>query len=165
MTFEEWARTGQPRLLRFAVVLCGGRHLAEDVVQEVLLRAHQRWDRISGLEYPDSYLHKMVVNEFLSWRRKWTRIEPRGVIEVVGTAPDPAGDVATRMELLTELCKLPKRQRVVVVLRYLEDQSDAEIAEVLGCTPGTVRGYLSRALARLRVQLSKATVEGAGHAH
>jgi DNA-directed RNA polymerase specialized sigma24 family protein len=54
MTFEEWARTGQDRLLGFAVVLCGGRHLAEDVVQEVLLRAHQRWDHISGLEYPDS---------------------------------------------------------------------------------------------------------------
>jgi RNA polymerase sigma-70 factor (sigma-E family) len=165
MTFEEWAGTGQDRLLRFAVVLCGGRHLAEDVVQEVLLRAHQRWDRIGTLEYPDAYLHRMVVNEFLSWRRKWTRIEPRGVVEVVGTTPDPAGDVTTRMELLTELCKLPKRQRAVVVLRYLEDQSDVEIAETLRCTPGTVRGYLSRALARLRVQLTETTVEGAGHAH
>jgi len=58
--------------------------------------------------YPDSYLHRMVVNEFLSWRRKWARIEPSGVIEVMGTDPDPAGDVTARMELLAALCKLPK---------------------------------------------------------
>jgi RNA polymerase sigma-70 factor (sigma-E family) len=165
MTFDEWARTGQVRLLKFATVLCGGRHLAEDVVQEVLVRVDHKWDSISRMNYPDTYIHRTVVNEFLSWRRKWARIEPRGVIEVVGPAADHANTVANRMELLTELCKLPKRQRAVVVLRYLCDQSDAEIAETLGCSTGTVRGYASRALATLRIQMTPTTVEGAGRAY
>lgn len=162
MTFDQWVRDGRGRLLAFATVLCGGRHLAEDVVQEVLVRVHRKWDFVSGLDYPDAYVRRMVVNEFLSWRRKWARIEPSGLLDVVGSVPDPAGLIAERMELLTELCALPKRQRAVVVLRYLVGQSDAQIAETLGCTEGTVRGYSSRALATLKIQL---TAEVSDHAH
>jgi RNA polymerase sigma factor (sigma-70 family) len=70
--------------------------------------------------------------------------------------PDPAVDHAERDALLAELARLPRRQRAVLVLRYYEALSDAEIADVLGCAPGTVRGYASRALAALRIDLSAA---------
>lgn len=69
-------------------------------------------------------------------------------------APDHADQYSERQALLGELGKLPARQRAVLVLRYYEDRRDAEIAELLGCTPGTVRGYASRALAALRIELS-----------
>lgn len=155
MTFDEWAEHGLRPLLRFATVLCGGKHLAEDVVQDVLIKAHHRWDRIEEADNPGAYLRRMVVNEFLSWRRKWARIIPRAEVDLDdGHAPDLADRQADADELLTELGRLPKRQRAVLVLRYYGGLTDAEIAETLGCSPGTVRGYASRALATLRVELT-----------
>lgn len=153
MTFDDWAHRSLPGLLRFSTALCGGRHLAEDVVQEVLLRASARWDTIGATEHPDAYVRRMVVNEFLSWRRKWSRITPSAEIDG-GTVGDHAVGVVNRDALQAELAKLPKRQRAVLVLRYYCGHSDAEIAEVLGCSAGTVRGYASRALATLRVDLA-----------
>jgi RNA polymerase sigma-70 factor (sigma-E family) len=155
MTFEEFAVARLPALLRYAVVLTGDRGLAEDVVQEVLARAHSRWQRIVQCEQPEQYVRRMVVNEYLSWRRRWGRIVP--VPEVTpppSDAPDHATTHANREALRGELARLPRRQRTVLVLRYYEGLSDSEIADVLGCTSGTVRGYASRALATLRVDLS-----------
>lgn len=76
MTFDEWARARLPALVRFAVALTGDRGLGEDVVQEVLIRAYGRWDRIAGLDQPEAYLRRMVTNEYLSWRRRWARVTP-----------------------------------------------------------------------------------------
>ena len=157
MSFEEVAETGLPRVLRFAGVLTADRDLAEDLVQEVLIRANTRWDRIGAMDRPDLYVRKMIVNEFLSWRRRSWRLVPAGRGTDVGDrqAQDHAFVHAERAALLAELGKLPRRQRAVLVLRYYEGLSDAEIAEALGCTPGTVRGYVSRALAALRVQIGQ----------
>jgi DNA-directed RNA polymerase specialized sigma24 family protein len=77
VTFDEWTRSGLPQLLRFATALCGSGHLAEDVVQDVALKAHRNWARIGAAGNPDAYLRRMVVNEYLSWRRKWSRYVPR----------------------------------------------------------------------------------------
>lgn len=153
MTFEEFAAGRLPALLRFAAVLTGDRAGAEDVVQEVLIRAHRHWDKIGGLDRPELYVRKMIVNEFISSRRRLWRVVPagRGVDLDVRVAPDHAGAHAERQALLAELARLPGRQRAVLVLRYYEGLDDAEIADVLGCAPGTVRGYASRALATLRV--------------
>jgi RNA polymerase sigma factor (sigma-70 family) len=106
----------------------------------------------------------MIVNEWLSWRRRSWRQVPSGAGTDVDTrlTPDPATGHAERDALLAELARLPRRQRAVLVLRYYEALSDAEIAEVLGCAPGTVRGYASRALAALRVDLSGARWPAAG---
>ncbi|MFF0271112.1 SigE family RNA polymerase sigma factor [Kribbella sp. NPDC004536] len=152
MTYDEWLRSGLPPLLRFATVLCGSPHLAEDVVQDVAIKAQQKWDRIGQAEHPDAYVRRMVVNEYLSWRRKWSRYVPLAEIEQ-GSSPDHADRTADRDELLGELAKLPRRQRAVLVLRYYGGQTDAEIAETLGCSAGTVRAHASRALATLRVEL------------
>jgi RNA polymerase sigma-70 factor (sigma-E family) len=160
MTFEEFAATRLPGVLRFAGVLTADRALAEDVVQEVLIRAHARWNRIGAMDRPELYVRKMIVNEFVSWRRRSWRLVPMGrgadidaLVSQDHSSQDHAFAHAERAALLTELGKLPRRQRAVLVLRYYEGLSDSEIAEVLGCTPGTVRGYASRALAALRVQI------------
>jgi RNA polymerase sigma-70 factor (sigma-E family) len=156
MRFEEFAAARLPAVLRFAGVLTGDRALAEDVVQEVLIRASRRWDDISGLDRPELYIRKMILNEYLSWRRRTWRLLPVDAVSDIDTrlAPDHASLHAERDALLAELGKLPRRQRAVLVLRYYEGFPDSEIAELLGCTPGTVRGYASRALAALRVELS-----------
>ena len=156
MRFEEFAAAGLPAVLRFAGVLTGDRALAEDVVQEVLLRAYARWHRIGPLDRPDLYVRRMVVNEYLSWRRRSWRLVPSGSGADIDqrSTPDHAPGHAERDALLAELAKLPRRQRAVLVLRYYEGLPDADIAAVLGCTPGTVRGYASRALASLRVEMA-----------
>lgn len=156
MRFEEFVGTRLPTVLRFAGVLTGDRALAEDVVQEVLIRASARWQRIGQLDRPEHYVRKMVVNEYLSWRRRSWRLVPGGAGPEIDRrqAPDYAQAYAERDALLAELSKLPRRQRAVLVLRYYEGLSDTEIADVLGCAPGTVRGYASRALAALRIELT-----------
>jgi RNA polymerase sigma-70 factor (sigma-E family) len=154
MTFEEFARSQLQALLNFATVLTGQRATAEDLAQEVLLRAQARWDRIGRLDRPDFYVRKMVLNEFLSWRRRSWRLVPAGDRDLsAGPAPDHATGYAEHEAMLAEIAKLPRRQRAVLVLRYYEDQSDSEIAELLGCAPSSVRAYASRALAALRVEL------------
>src|ERR1700758_2455847 len=154
MTFDEFAQTRLPALLAFATVLTGQRATAEDVTQEVLIRAHGRWDQIARLDRPELYVRKMLLNEFLSWRRRPWRTRP-------AANPVPARDLAAdhavaydeHAAMLSQIAKLPARQRAVLALRYYEDRSDAEIAELLGCAPGTVRAYASRALAALRREL------------
>src|SRR6185437_10047572 len=131
-----------------------------DVVQDALIRAHARWPEISALEHPDRYVRKMVVNQFLSARRRSWRLVPSGTgadlddRRTPDYATDHAAGQAERDALLGELWKLPARQRAVLVLRYYEGLTDTEIAGVLGCRPGTIRGYASRALAALRVEMA-----------
>lgn len=156
MSFEEFAATRLPALLRFAAVLTGSRPSAEDVVQEVLMRAQPRWHRIGQLESPEAYVRRMVVNEYLSTRRRWWRLVPRADVDPGARVPDPATAHADRDALQAELRRLPPRQRTVLVLRYYLGLSDREIADELGCTTGTVRGYASRALAELRIEFRAA---------
>ncbi len=162
MTFDDFAAERLPALLRFAAVLTGDRGLAEDVLQEVLLRAHQRWAHIGGLDVPEAYVRRMITNEYLSWRRRWARVVPHAEVVPPGGEPDHADRHADRDALVADLARLPKRQRAVLVLRYYAGLTDAEIARTLGCSAGTVRGYASRALATLRVDLAPtpiATIE------
>ncbi len=157
MTFEEFARARLPAVLAFATVLTGQRATAEDLAQEVLIRVHARWDRIGQLDRPEMYVRKMILNEFLSWRRRSWRLVPAGDNQLTtGSAPDHATGYAEHAAMLAEIARLPRRQRAVLVLRYYEDRSDAEIAELLGCAPGSVRAYASRALAALRIELRSA---------
>jgi RNA polymerase sigma-70 factor (sigma-E family) len=154
MTFEEFVQARLPAVLGFATVLAGQQSTAEDLAQEVLIRVHARWDTIGGLDRPEMYVRKMVLNEFLSWRRRSWRLIPAGDHDLTdGSAPDHATGYAEHDAMLAEVAKLPRRQRAVLVLRYYEDRSDAEIAELLGCAPVSVRAYASKALAALRIEL------------
>lgn len=165
-TFEQFAAECRPALLRFAAVLTNDRYLGEDLVQDVLLRAQLKWPRISELEKPAAYARKMLVNEFVSWRRKWARITPSRsevIAERVDGEPHPdfADHQAEHDALISELARLPRRQRAVVVLKYLEDLPDREIAEILGCTESTVRSNTARALTSLRIERVRVSPDGA----
>jgi RNA polymerase sigma-70 factor (sigma-E family) len=152
-SFDEFVAAQLPGLLRYAAALTGDRALAQDVVQDALVRVHRRWRRVLAADRPEAYVKRIVVNEYLSWRRRWhfrhvvLSHEPQDTIE-----PDHAARSADRDDLRWRLAQLAPRQRAVLVLRYFEDLSDPEIAEILGCTQGTVRGYASRGLHALRLQ-------------
>jgi RNA polymerase sigma-70 factor (sigma-E family) len=154
MDFEAYARRHHKALLRFAVTVVGDPRLAEEIVQDVLLRAFQRWASIGDLDHPHAYVRRMVVNEYLSWRRRWSRVEPRAHVGLEATEPDQTEPHAERDALVTEILRLPRRQRVVLALRYFEDVHDAEIARTLGCSQATVRSIAARALARLRIRMA-----------
>lgn len=154
MEFEIWAHRKRAELLRFAMVLSCDHGVAEDTVQEVLVKAHRRWDRISVLDAPDQYVRRMLVNEYLSWRRKWSRFVPAAEVRLDGADPGHQDQQADRAELAGELAKLPAKQRTVLALRYYADLSDQQIAEMLSCRPSTVRSQAARALAKLRVELT-----------
>jgi RNA polymerase sigma-70 factor (sigma-E family) len=150
-SFEEYVTTRGNALLRFAYVLTGDRYLAEDLVQEVLARIHRRWQRMAHVEQPDAYLRTAIVRQFLSWRRRRASGEtPTDRLPERRSTPDTAVRHAARDEMWRLLASLPRKQRVVLVLRFYEDLPDPEIAEVLGCRPTTVRVHASRGLARLR---------------
>ncbi len=154
MTFDEFTRARLSALLRFATLLCIDVGLAEDLVQEVLIKAHARWAQIEGFDHPEAYVRRMIVNEFVSWRRKWARIIPSAVIDNPAQVPDHADAHAERDALFGRLTRLPARQRAVIVLRYYDGLTDAEIAQELGCSVGTVRSIASRAVSALRLQTS-----------
>jgi len=139
-------------MLRYAAMLTGDRQLAEDIVQDVLATAYVKWRRVSAADRPELYVRRMITNRYLSWqRRKSVRLLVfRADFESPAQVIDPAVAATERDAMWTRLARLPRRQRAVLVLRYYEGLADAEIADVLECTPSTVRGHAARGLAALR---------------
>jgi RNA polymerase sigma-70 factor (sigma-E family) len=162
VTFEQFAVARLPSLLRYAVVLTGDRELAQDVVQEVLARAQVKWRRISDAQSPEAYVRRMILNEYLSWRRTWAVRNVTAVGERLadlddarGGARDHADDVVEADELWKRLAALGRKQRAVLVLRYYEQLEDDAIADLLGCSAATVRSQASKALKTLRLSSEK----------
>jgi RNA polymerase sigma-70 factor (sigma-E family) len=159
--FEEFVTSRAAVLLRLAVLLSGDIHRAEDLLQTVLVRAYQRWDRVGAADQPEAYLKRMLVNEQLSWRRRRASGElpvaeapPEAAAVTDGTAVRADRDAAWAL-----LARLPRRQRAVLVLRYYEDLADEQIAVILSCSPGTVRSNAKRALDALRSVVPTLDVE------
>ena len=155
--FSAFVVSRWPGLVRLAFGLTGDRWAAEDIAQVTLARAYVAWRRVRRADDPDAYLRRILIN---ASNRRFRR---HRVAEQPGDPPEtavegPADLVGERAALLAALRQLPTRQRAVVVLRYWEDLSDTQIAAALGCSPGTVRSQLSRALAKLRE--SPVLVEG-----
>jgi RNA polymerase sigma-70 factor (sigma-E family) len=148
--YERFVRSRTPALLRSAYLLTGDQHLAEDLVQTALARTHRAWSRLHEAGNAEAYTRKVMYHLQASrWRR--TRVAER----LSGTVPERAdgdlGDrVATRTTLRQALARLTPKQRAVLVLRFFEDRSEAETAEVLGVSVGTVNSQTSRALDRIR---------------
>ncbi len=160
MTYEEFVNSRLPALLRYATMLTGDPHTATDVVQETMIRV--QLSHVVRSAAPERYVRRMLTNVFLDTRRgSWLR---RVVLRAEPTeppaVPDHAEHAAERDRMWHLLSGLPPRQRAAVVLRFYEELPDAEIAEVLGCAVGTVRGYISRALATLRAELAPASTAG-----
>jgi RNA polymerase sigma-70 factor (sigma-E family) len=150
--FTSFARDRTQALLRSAYLLTGDQQLAEDLVQASLARTYAAWRRLDDPANVEAYTRKVMYRlQISSWRRRklreWVTAdlpEPRRE----GTDPTDAADV--RIVLRAALLKLPPRQRAVLVLRFFEDQTEAEAADLLDITVGTVKSQAAKGLARLR---------------
>ena len=144
-SFEAWARARQQLLVRNAYLLTGDFQRAEDLVQEALIRAAQRWDVLEDGN-PDAWVRTVIYRQHVSWWRRTGRESP------VEHVPDRQGDADTDGLLLlrSAFARLTPRQRAVMILRYVEDRSVADTAALLGVTEGTVKKQTSLAVDRLR---------------
>jgi RNA polymerase sigma-70 factor (sigma-E family) len=148
--FREFVATRQRALLRTAWLLTGDWHAAEDLVQAALARTWPRWESIVRRDQPELYVRKVMLNTHATWwRRKWRGELPAEQVPDAAGA-DEFGAVDNRTAVRAALAALPARQRAAVVLRYFDDLTEAQAAEVLGCSVGTVKSQTSRALAKLR---------------
>ncbi|GAA4608459.1 RNA polymerase sigma-70 factor (sigma-E family) [Actinoplanes octamycinicus] len=162
MTFEEFVSARLGTLVRYATVVTWDPHLAEDITQNVLVRAQSRWSRIGRMDAPELYVKRMVVNEFLSWRRRRAAqsipVATETLAGFLPATPDQAALRDDRDLMLRLIGTLPPRQRAVIALRFYEDLAVEQIAEMLGCRTVTVRTHLMRALATLQGALPAALV-------
>jgi RNA polymerase sigma-70 factor (sigma-E family) len=138
-------------LLSFAHVLTGNRHTAEDVVQTALAKTAAAWPRIRRKDNPEGYIRRTIVNTHLNaMRRRPWREKPHHDVPEGPDTRRPESDVDERDAMWQALNSLPPRQRAVLVLRYYEDLPEADIAEVLGCSRGTVKSQAVKGLLHLR---------------
>ncbi len=154
MTFDEFATAELPALAGYARALTGDRQRAHDVLADALVTAQVRWKRIGAMTNPAAYVRRIVTTTYLAERRRWSTRH----IGLTGTGdapespvPDPSLPVDDRDQLHQLLAGLPRQQRAAIVLRYYLGLPDSEIADELGCAAVTVRSYISRGLAAMRV--------------
>ncbi len=153
--FSAYMAARQPSLLRTAYLLTGDRHAAEDLVQTALAKLYLSWDRVQRRELVDGYVRRIMVNENNSlWRRAWKRREVTTDLLPEREAPVVPADDGGSAALWEFVQTLPRKQRAVIVLRYYEDLSEAETADVLGISVGTVKSQASRALAGMRARVN-----------
>jgi RNA polymerase sigma-70 factor (sigma-E family) len=167
-SFDEFVRAHTGGLLRTACLITWDDAEAEDLVQECLLRVSVRWRRVQRMDMPLAYARRILVNLALAGRNRRSRRRA----ELVGQAFDDANDervdlnaeavvrsLSERSELIDALGCLTTQQRTVLVLRYFEDLSEAQVADLLGCSTGTVKSSASRGVTRLRELLTPSTSE------
>ena len=147
--FTEFVAARSKRLIRLAYVLTCDQHAAEDLLQNALTKAAARWGQIHTA--PEAYVRRIMYREQVSWLRRRARRPETTVAQV----PEPgAGDDAVSVEARLALREaLRPRRRAVLVLRYLEDLPESQVAEILGCSVGTVRSQTHKAIAQLRSAL------------
>ena len=148
-SWDEVVRDHSARVYRLAYRLTGNRHDAEDLTQTAFAKLYLSWDKVRDRGSIDGYLRRILVNEHNSlWRRGWKK---REVVRDHTTIDHPTEDTYDDGSPLWDAVQtLPRKARAVVVLRYYEELSEAETAEVLGISVGTVKSQTSRALAALR---------------
>jgi RNA polymerase sigma-70 factor (sigma-E family) len=164
--FERFVDGCAGELLRTGYLVVWDLEEAEDLVQETLLRVARRWPRVRRMDQPVAYARRILVNLAIDDARRRSRrrreLEPPDGAPLDAHADEAAagvfGALDARAELLAALGVLPPRQRAVLVLRYFEDLSEAQIAQTLNCSVGTVKSTASRGLARLREALALTTM-------
>ena len=165
MLFEEFVQHCSTRLFRTALLLTGqDRSAAEDLLQVALERAYRHWGRIGRQDEPERYVRRILANASTDrWRRARRRPErPMTDCDAGPVSPDQADAIADRDFLLRALAALPPRQRAALVLRCYNGMPDAEIADALSCSVGTVRSQISRGLAQIRAASAEAAPRAAG---
>jgi RNA polymerase sigma-70 factor (sigma-E family) len=146
--FAEFVTARSPRLLRTAYLLTQDWPAAEDLLQTALVKAWAVWKRLDG--DPEPYVRRILMNTYSSWwQRRWRGEHATGEVPE-STSDDQHSVVDERDRVWRALRRLPRRQRAVLVLRYFEDLPEAQIADVLGISPGTVKSQAAKALANRR---------------
>jgi RNA polymerase sigma-70 factor (sigma-E family) len=152
--FAAYVRERGDHHLRVAVLLTGDWQAAEDLVQASLVKLCRAWPRLDTRTDPDAYLRRIMVNTHRSWwRARWRRETPAAVLPEGAAGDDMTDRQAVGAVVREALARLPRQQRAVLVLRYCEDLPEAEVAEVLGCSVGTVKTHAHRGVAALRERL------------
>lgn len=147
--FRAFVEARSSALLRSGWLLTGDWPSAEDLVQTALAAAWPRWGTLD--QAPELYVRKIMVNTFLRWRqRKWNGEIATGKLPETRAYGDVFAQVDSRATLTAALDRLPARQRAVVVLRYFADMTEAQTAQAMGCSIGTVKAHAAKALSRLR---------------
>ena len=154
-SFEDYVRGRQRQLVRAAYLMCGSETQAQDLVQEALVKLAARWDSVRT-ENPDAYVRRILYHDAIS---AWRRTRRESFTDLVPHRPVSGASVADRVsqraDILAALRTLAPRQRAVVVLRYFEDRTEADTAQVLGVSVGTVKSQAHDGLARLRLTLEQ----------
>ncbi|MET7421250.1 SigE family RNA polymerase sigma factor [Dactylosporangium sp. NPDC005555] len=159
--FRDFVETRSSALLRTAYLLAGDWATAEDLLQIALTKTYLAWKRLGHIEAVEPYARRVLVNTATSWwRRRWHGERPTEILPE-SAAADRVEESLERDALWRHVRELPNRQRAVLVLRFYEDQSEAETARLLGVSVGTVKSQASRALATLRQRLSAEGIEPA----
>ena len=149
--FREYVTARRRSLLRTAYLLTGNVADAEDLVQSALAKTYSAWDRIEDMGALDGYVRRAIVNTHISWWRG-RRMEELPTDEIPDQAvADHAADSDLQHTMRQAVDRLPERMRAAVLLRYYEDMTEAEVADVLGVSLGTVKSTVARAVAKLRV--------------
>lgn len=148
--YKRYVVTRYSTLIRAAVLFGCSRQDAEDAVQDALVTCYRAWPRVSAASDPDAYVYRVLVNGISrGWRRKWRGEQPFHDLPEPETLDDPATAISTSQAVRASLRRLGQEQRQVLVLRYFADLTEAQIADVLGIAPGTVKSRSARAIAAL----------------
>ena len=152
--FSELVATRSPALLRTAYLVVDDHQLAHDLLQEALVKTYVAWPRLRDVTKAEAYVRRTMVTTAISWRRRRSFHERpvEAVPELAGA--DQAEQLASHDDVWAQVRSLPPRQRAALVLRYYEDLSYADAAEVLGCSVGTVASQVSEALGTLRQRVA-----------
>lgn len=154
--FREFVAARSGALLRTAYLLAGDWATAEDLLQTALTKTYLAWKRLGGIEAVEPYTRRVLVNTATSWwRRRWHGERPTEVLPE-RPGPDRHEEAVERDVLWQHVRALPPRQRAVLVLRFYEDLSEAQTADLLDISPGTVKSQTARALTTLRKRLRAA---------
>lgn len=162
--FREFVAARSPSLMRAAWLLTGNETAAEDLVQSALVRLWSRWTKLDRIGGVDAYVRRVLVTTYINGRRRrWRGEVPSDVLPDGPVAVDAYAAVDLRLSVRQALAELPPRQRAVVVLRFYEDLTEAQAAEALGCSVGTVKSQTAKAMARLRKHPWLAPADGTNH--
>lgn len=160
--FRVFVESAIPRLRRLALATCRDPHRADDLVQTTLEKMYSAWPRVHSVGEPHAYARTVLVRSLISEQRRhwWQRESSTGDAGVDVAARQPADRVEDRLDVRAALADLPRRQRMAVVLRHLEDLPVAEVARLMGCSEGTVKSTTSDGLRALRAALDPVATQG-----
>ncbi len=149
--FREFVSARSATMLQSASLLTGQRANAQDLLQTALAKTYSRWARLERQDAAEAYVRRVMVSTFISWnRRRWTGEHPTAELPERAATGDAYAAAELRADVARALDMLPRRQRAVVVLRFFDDLTEAQVAQVMSCSIGTVKSQTAKALTKLR---------------